>query len=268
MLPTATPLLLVNRQLHSEVQDAVARLPAGEGKRCKMDLMFLDETELWVTPLEIPSNASVLDQVDVTIRIVGVVSEENIPIGRSIWDWGRDRDPACIHPFYYALERFLRAGPTGRPGPEGAIVDRHIVVKHLVLNFTTTTPDDHHPLAPLNELGQCKAARTRPVRAVYAPYRSKLMRPEWLVFPLFSYLKRITSGRMDDVKYGRLLMERVGVISVQVFGRPYKKLDVAKRLDEMEFEHDPSSPDYEEARAFYLTWRKKVFAARAVAGLA
>ncbi|KAK8852334.1 carbohydrate esterase family 16 protein [Apiospora arundinis] len=147
-------------------------------------------------------------------------------------------------------------------------MDRHIVVKHLVLNFTATTPDDHHPLAPLNELGRCKAARTRPVRAVYAPYRSKLMRPEWLVFPLFSYLKRITSGRMDDVKYGRLLMERVGVISVQVFGRPYKKLDVAKRLDEMEFEHDPASLGYEEARAFYLKWRREVFASRAAAGLA
>ncbi|KAK8123155.1 hypothetical protein PG984_011825 [Apiospora sp. TS-2023a] len=70
--PTATALMLVNRQLYNETQDALNRLP-DQGRRCKVDVMFLEERELWVTFTHIPLCSTRWDQVDVTIRIVGTM---------------------------------------------------------------------------------------------------------------------------------------------------------------------------------------------------
>ncbi|KAK7985787.1 hypothetical protein PG988_003409 [Apiospora saccharicola] len=70
--PTATTLMLANRQLRKETQDALKRLP-DQGMRCKVDIMFLEERELWVTFTHVPLCSTTLDQVDVTIRLVGTM---------------------------------------------------------------------------------------------------------------------------------------------------------------------------------------------------
>ena len=70
--PTATALMLANRQLRKETQDALKRLP-DQGRRCKVDIMFLEERELWVTFTHAALCCTTLDQVDVTIRLVGTM---------------------------------------------------------------------------------------------------------------------------------------------------------------------------------------------------
>ncbi|KAK8062002.1 hypothetical protein PG994_008368 [Apiospora phragmitis] len=43
--PTATALMLANRQLYAETQHALKQLP-DHGRRCKVDVMFLEEREI------------------------------------------------------------------------------------------------------------------------------------------------------------------------------------------------------------------------------
>lgn len=76
--PAAATLSLVSRQLHAEVQDAVARLQSKEGRRCKVDVMFLEEKELWVTPLRTSAHSPVLDEVETVIRMVGVIPDADL----------------------------------------------------------------------------------------------------------------------------------------------------------------------------------------------
>ncbi|KAK7915321.1 hypothetical protein PG985_013024 [Apiospora marii] len=268
--PTATPLLLVNRQLNAEVQDAVARLQRKEGRSCKVDVMLLEEKELWVTPLRTPTCSPVLDQVEAVIRMVGVIPDSDLPAERTIWDKCSDGPPYYKHTFYYALERFLRAGPTGRPVAAECFdkVDRHMVVHRLVLNFVTPTPDEQHPLALNGEYRECMAARCFGGPAGNKSYRKKLLRPEWLANELLNTLRFIIRGGKYEVRYARLVLERVGVITVQIDGRPYQEIDVGAHLRGMKFRGDPNWPGHQESKDFYRAWRKEVFAARAAAGLA
>lgn len=143
-----------------------------------------------------------------------------------------------------------------------------MAIHHLILNFVTPTPDEHHPLAADEERDQCMAARRGTVPVGHNVYRMKLMRPEWLAGDLLDMLKIMTTGHMYVVEHARLVFERVGLITAQIDGRPYRELNVGALLKTMEFSHDPGSSMYEEAKAVYPVWRREVFAARAAAGLA
>lgn len=63
MTPAATPLLLANRQLHAETKGVLERMPGG-GHKYSLDLMFVQERELWPTWTSLPT-------LDVTIRVMG-----------------------------------------------------------------------------------------------------------------------------------------------------------------------------------------------------
>ncbi|KAK6828351.1 hypothetical protein PG987_011692 [Apiospora arundinis] len=109
----ATALMLVNRQLQAETQDALGRIP-GQGMVCKVDLMLLKERGLWVTFVHVPRRCKIWDQVNVKIRPVDVTPRsQTAPTWRCTWEPGDASSPTVVWPFYYALERFLKAGPTG-----------------------------------------------------------------------------------------------------------------------------------------------------------
>ncbi|KAK6852917.1 hypothetical protein PG995_011468 [Apiospora arundinis] len=111
--PMATALMLVNRQLQAETQDALGRIP-GQGMVCKVDLMLLKERGLWVTFVHVPRRCKIWDQVNVKIRPVDVTPRSQAaPTWRCTWEPDYDSPPTVVWPFYYALERFLKAGPTG-----------------------------------------------------------------------------------------------------------------------------------------------------------
>ncbi|RYP46324.1 hypothetical protein DL769_011402 [Monosporascus sp. CRB-8-3] len=67
--PAATPLLLVNRQPHSETKDALERIP-GRGRSYALDLVLAKEEVLWPTWTLVPAYSQHVDSVDVTVRIV------------------------------------------------------------------------------------------------------------------------------------------------------------------------------------------------------
>lgn len=69
-VPAATPLLLANRQLRNETEKALERIP-GQGRNYTLDLMMIEERELWPTWTHVPAYTQHLDSIDVTVRIVG-----------------------------------------------------------------------------------------------------------------------------------------------------------------------------------------------------
>jgi hypothetical protein len=65
-------LLLANRQLQAETKDALRELP-GKGGRYALDVMFVEEKELWPTWLHVPVFTTDIDRLDVSIRVVGAM---------------------------------------------------------------------------------------------------------------------------------------------------------------------------------------------------
>ncbi|KAK7915216.1 hypothetical protein PG985_012919 [Apiospora marii] len=280
--PMATALMLANRQLNNETQAALYRLP-DQGRRFKVDIMFLEERELWVTFTHVPLCRTSLDQVDVTIRLVGTMRGFGAGFSHEKTIWAGDHGPpAVVFPFYYALERFLRAGPTGQPAttPDRTDLDRHMVVKHLVLNFVS--PDDPNLLAGPDERILWRRARrlggtpltpastlaTLTAEREAVEYQAKLGRPEWLAGLLASCLRMMinTTPRMA-LRHGGLLYERVGEISVKVDGATIEKIDLGAMIDRLSCHLSPASPRYEDVKVRFDEWHVSVLASRRAAGL-
>ncbi|RYO97635.1 hypothetical protein DL764_007272 [Monosporascus ibericus] len=165
--PAATPLLLVNRQLHRETKDALERIP-GRGRSYSLDFMLAKEELLWLTWTLVPAYAQHVDSIDVTVRVVGAMRV--LPAfhkwnqWHSIFSGGDGGPPVAVWLFYSVLERFLKAGSVGRAldpklgeyGRSGrcyseeeatrlGFVDRKITVKHL--NIDCVSPADEAVLA-------------------------------------------------------------------------------------------------------------------------
>ncbi|KAK7962999.1 uncharacterized protein PG986_003824 [Apiospora aurea] len=149
-----------------------------------------------------------------------------------------------------------------------SILDR----PHLVLNFITPTTDDQHPLASPQERCRCLSARRGPIPAEYNLYRKKRMRPEWVADTLCLLLRCMNAGASfarteDEEKYSSLMFERVGFVTVQIDGRPYRELDVGAHVKSRESYVDSDTGMYEEDGVLHPVWIKEVMAARAAAGL-
>ncbi|RYP13070.1 hypothetical protein DL767_010943 [Monosporascus sp. MG133] len=117
--PAATPLLLVNRQLHLETKHALERIPE-RGRSYSLDLMLVKEELLWPTWTLVPAYAQHVDSVDVRVRVVGASAMRVLPgfhkwnQWHSIFAGGDGGPPLAVWLFYSVLERFLKAGPVGR----------------------------------------------------------------------------------------------------------------------------------------------------------
>ncbi|KAK8062001.1 hypothetical protein PG994_008367 [Apiospora phragmitis] len=150
----------------------------------------------------------------------------------TIWAGKDGGGPAAVtFPFYYALERFLKAGPTGRPAAtenQRTEVDRRIVVEHLVLNFVS--PADESLLAGPDEKMKCRHARQYTGRAV---------------------------GRA----------RRVGTISVLVDGELIDRIDRGELIEGMPCRHPAGSPRYEQVKTAFEAWHEIVLENRKAAGL-
>jgi hypothetical protein len=100
------PVLLVNRQLHAE---ALATLDVLPTKHCyTLDIMLVDERELWPTWLSVPALTTRVDKVYAAFRIIGTSKGQ-----RSGFTGGDGGLPMITWCFYSILERFFRAGPKG-----------------------------------------------------------------------------------------------------------------------------------------------------------
>lgn len=148
--------------------------------------------------------------------------------------------PAVVFPFSYAPERLLRGGPTGRPATaDRTEVDRHIVVKRLVLNAVS-----HHeanlPVGPGERIQWRGARRSARRRATGRGWYG----PSHLVWSLRILAK---SDPATVRRHGALLYERVGAAIDQI--------DLGARLAGRRVRIRPRRRAVERSR---LGWRRGV----------
>lgn len=179
----ACPLLLINHQLFAETKSVISRL-ASACLSYKLDVIFVDDHELWPTWLCIPSLAKQVNHVDVTLRVFdtkGDVSE------RDAFRGGDGSPPQIYWCFYFLLEHFLTHGPLC-PDPyqtSKRTKDREVSVKTLTLNFVAE--NTHLLPATKDELSRSSFLRAPP--RIYLESQSQqddtepprsVIQPEWL----------------------------------------------------------------------------------------
>ena len=251
------PLLLTNRQLRAETQSVLQHLAIK--RSYSLDVMLVNERELWPTWLLVPALWTRLDHVVATFRICGGK-------GRSGFVGGDGGPPEIIWCFYSLMERFLTFGPVGerKPGSQ----DRNITIRSLTLDVVTP-PDVEVMMADSTEnyrnwfhgrIGSCDADGL-----------SFGVRPGWLAEFLRDEIQDLLRMSYHTARYGMIMYERIGTIRLCLDGVLKKEFDLGKRLADLRYDSafdtfgniDPR----EDRIPYFWKWKKKALVKRREAGL-
>ena len=192
------------------------------------------------------------------------------------------------------MERTFKAGLVGQPflselrtqrslgQPSGheianlGLVHPKLTVKHLNINFVS--PDDITQVADPASKGDWLRTRnylpTRRNRSLMehsplARQHKKIMRSEWLAaFLVNRVLKRLLSMHRDSAKYGAILYERIGDITVKVDGEILEELRIPDQFATLKFNRSilgkRNDPDREPT---FDRWKEQTFHDREQAGM-
>ncbi|KAL8646968.1 MAG: hypothetical protein Q9210_005831 [Variospora velana] len=126
---TDASLLLTCRQICEEVKEAMVRLSKSNYSLYKLDLMLLDERELYVTWLAYPHSTTKIPRLDVDFRLFGDVEGKETTL--KIGDGG---PPILTWGLFTLIERFLQRGPDFlAPRKQG----RDLWIEELSVNVLT-----------------------------------------------------------------------------------------------------------------------------------
>ncbi|KAF2801804.1 uncharacterized protein BDZ99DRAFT_469329 [Mytilinidion resinicola] len=208
------PLFLTNHQLAAETASALRRLSLPY----ELDVMQVDEAELWPTWLSVPVLTSKLDVVNVTFRATGFAKK------RSMWKRGCGAPPYMLWCFYYLLEHVLKRGPVGKTS---ASWDREVSIKTLNLNFVGN-----------NHVSPGDPSDSRDIKYTYSAdpdenTNNMDLRPEWVADFLDSELWGLLGMGNSGAAYGKILHERVGSIQFMVNGETKENLNLTNILHEL-----------------------------------
>ncbi|KAI9037489.1 uncharacterized protein KD926_000284 [Aspergillus affinis] len=220
-------LLLINRQIRDETKDILRRL----GKPSyQLDVMVVNEWELWPTWLSVPVLRSHLDEVNVNFRIFGhCIVYENWRHTRG--DGGHDGLEWC---FYAMLERFVVHGPLTEPAMSDQQAPR-FYINTLTLNIESDAFEKYLPSDPRWE--EYKGARERHHRSIPQPDSSFFpLLPEWLAKDLYCEIDRLIGYSYHPDRYGDILYDNVGKIRMLQEGRLVREVDLAERVARSERE--------------------------------
>ena len=265
-VPTSLPLLLVNRQLYAETRAALQRLP--EGHSYLLDVMLVDEAELWPTWLSVPVLVDRVDSVLAKFRIFGNQQNDY----HSVLDPGDASPLQLVWCFYCLLERFLRRGPVGQRRMR--LADRNITIKTLTLDFLSPS-DSTMRLRSTNEYRQWLKSRSK-LRGLWEQPDGNNsvvpsdMHPEWLMDFVSDYICMLLGMDYHMELYGKILYERVGVIRVCVDGKLETEYNLAEMLAKLRFDRHENTSGYAcpyESVHYLREWKKKALNKRREAGL-
>ncbi|KAI9836027.1 MAG: hypothetical protein M1819_001638 [Sarea resinae] len=256
------PLLLVNRRLSCETKSAIERLALYSNLACSLDVMFVEERELWPTWLYLPVLAQQVDCIEVTFRVFGTAGE-----WKSAFQAGDASPPEILWCFYYLLELLLRRGPLGQ---RTSHVDKQLSIKTLVLNFSAE--GDTYLLPPSNvEFGEwMQSRRQRSGTDFGVDLKETIMRPEWLADYIIVYLGFLLSMGYHTAVYGAVLYERIGRIRITVDGTLKREMDLGAILSALSF-NGPSETfghvwPREQRVPMFWRWKKDVLTKRGELG--
>lgn len=240
------PTLLVNHQLHNDTLNAIDRLPTKHSY--EVDVMLVDEGELWPTWLSVPAISSHADKIAATFRIFGVNRRR-----RGGFQLGNGGPPAITWAFYNALQRLLLFGPIGF---KMNVKYMDFSIKRLELNVLT--PEG--PVLPKDS----KRHESRPVEDATANH---VMHPEYLAEYITRDIRRLLGMSYHFASYGGILYERIGEIVIMVDGEMYREWDLAKHLFELKFNDSFGEQPREKRLATFQKWKMDAYKSRVRFGL-
>ena len=255
------PLLLTNRQVGAETQSVLQR-PTIK-RSYSLDVMFVNEQELWPTWLRVPALWTRLDEVVATFRICGNKGKGS---GFRGGDGGPQQIVWC---FYSLMVRFLTFGPVGerKLGSQ----DRNITIRTLTLDVVTPSDGGLMMVDSIENCNNWFDSRKGYHGRGYIGLSSFSMRPEWLADFLGNNIYILLRMSYHTASYGMILYERIGTIRLCVDGVLRKEFDLCKMLADLRYDN----PSYtfgnvypHEARLpYFWAWKKKALVKRRETGL-
>ncbi|KAL1983107.1 hypothetical protein VTN96DRAFT_437 [Rasamsonia emersonii] len=269
---TSLPLLLVNRRLSAEAKAVLKRL---RKMAYSIDVMYVDDRELWPTWLCVPALFST--RVDHVVATFRAFSTGEIYVGTKSGLFAGDGAPEqIVWCFYGLMEWFLKCGPVGkqqrRRGGEGSQEKDGGVIAQVLTLDCVTPPDPSTLPAPEVTYGDWIRPWARP----YLPVRGSkeppkgVMRPEWLARFIIGKINMLLDMSYHTAYYGRIMYERIGVIRVCVDGKLEREMNLAERLAKLRKE-GPSDTFgnvlREDRQRVFWQWKKRALEKRREAGL-
>lgn len=246
------PILLVNHQLHAESLAALDLLPT---KYCySLDIMIVDECELWPTWLLVPALTTRVDKVYAAFRSSGISKGHHIG-----FSGGCGGPPMITWCFYSILERFLRVGAKGLQEKEH---DELVSIKLLEVDVRTpdVAPD---MLAPKDIYRVDKLHRLRKESGI-----DYLMHPEFIVNFIASEIKTLLVMGYHTAAFGGIVFERIGTIRLMLDGEVREEWDLAKLFSSIRFNDSFGHIQPRERRPeMFKKWKARAYKTRIELGL-
>ncbi|MCJ1418258.1 hypothetical protein MMC32_004605 [Xylographa parallela] len=251
-------LLLTSRHLWAETQSALQALSAEPSY--SLDVMFVNERELWPTWVSVPALWTRLDSVVATFRICYDETWKKVS--------GLDGAPdIVVWCFCSLLERFLTYGPVGqrRLGCQ----DRNITVQSITLDFVSAPGVEAtmHQGGPFSSDWYGSRSRaswfdwTLPI----------ILQAGWFVELLHRYISTALSMSDQTARWGMILYERIGTLRLGADGEVTKEYDLGKMLAAAQY-NDASElfgdiKPREDRVLLFREWKRKTVVKRREAGL-
>jgi hypothetical protein len=225
---TTLSLLLVNCALYHQTRAALKRNP----QRFELDVMLVEEHQLWATWVQIPSYRAKVDRVHVSFRLFPVTKPG--PGGYTGFKMATGAPPAIYWQLHSLLERSLIRGPVSR----SSVVDGPPNWKGFscieVLELDVISPTGVE-IATDEERQRLYFERNDVVKDRYP---CPTLPPVRWLHTIESGIGVLTSLYRDAVPMGRILFERVGKIKSMLDGEVQEELDLGVILSKMEYRRD------------------------------
>ncbi|KZW01801.1 hypothetical protein EXIGLDRAFT_27053 [Exidia glandulosa HHB12029] len=204
--PNSLGLLLVNRQLSGEVLVTIERLRASARLTYVLDIMVVQDALLWPTWLSVPAISATLDRVEVTFRAFGARSH----MGKSAWN---GLPPSIVLALFWLLKHFV-------------LSDKYFI-RSLVLDFSDSVHTDPPDDATKEDWITMHQLYRREVPADIVPV---IPRAAWYASTLERWISYTLSMGSYGAAYGRLLLERIGYVTINAGDHRVQRYDLAARL--------------------------------------
>jgi hypothetical protein len=242
-MSNATALLLVNRQLRVEIQEAMNKL-AKQGGIYELDVVVLDEILPLTTWICVPFLTTAVEELNISIRISGSYDLEKdrthdgmeqlygdyLPYGSyKGFQQGEADGFAMCWQIYSILERFLRVGATHERTDKHE--HKHIILKNL--NINVETPPNVDPALFRPPRSETRAGE----RVHWGQPDHSVLHPDFLGNAIAGHITRIlmgyNTGRRGSFTQCQILFEHMEYITVTKDWdtEPKETFDVAELLN-------------------------------------
>jgi hypothetical protein len=233
------PVLLVSQQLNAEVMAAIQIHP--HRADYVLDLILVDQKELWPTWLRIPEITLQVDHMYVAIRSDGVQET-----AASVFNCGDGSPPQISWCFYAMLKRFLLYGPMTK-----STVQEEKLFSIQKLDLDVRTPDVPEKfLTPADDDPRDKTDQ------------GFIRRPEYIVSFICNYFRILLGMSPHTAIFGGILLERIGAVRFLLDGMLFEEIDLASILARVEFQNSFREYPEETRPAVFKQWKRRAYDTR------